>query len=70
MIMGEDYDKAKYKTAKKELRAIRAQIDEEKESFQIKLDQVERERDELAEKINQDFRKMMRMFLSISLFFL
>ena len=58
--MGEEYYKAKYKAAKKELKVVRSQMDEEKETFQIKLDQVERERDELAEKIDQDFRKIKK----------
>jgi hypothetical protein len=57
--MGEEYMyfKSKYKAAKKELRTLRAQMDEEKEINRMKLDQVERERDELAEKMDQNFRK-------------
>ena len=55
--MGEEYYKSKYKAAKKELRTLRAQMDEEKEINWMKLDQVERERDELAEKMDQNFRK-------------
>ena len=45
-------------------------MDEEKETFQIMLDQVEREPDELAEKIDQDFRKIKKIVSSISVAFL
>ena len=54
--MGEEYYKSKYKAAKTELRSLRTQMDEEKEIHRLKLDQVERERDELAEKIDHNFR--------------
>jgi Skp family chaperone for outer membrane proteins len=55
--MGDDYYKAKYKAVKKELRKVRTEMEELRQSLQLKLDQTERERDELAEKIDQDFRK-------------
>ena len=55
--MGEDFYKQNYKAAKKELRALGAQIGEEKETLRLKLDSIERERDDLAEKIDQNFRK-------------
>jgi len=55
--MGDDYYKAKYKAVKKELRKVRTEMEELRQSLQVKLDQAERERDELAEKIDQDFRK-------------
>ena len=58
--MGEDYYKTKYKAAKKELRRARVEMEEQRVSFQLRLDQAERERDDLAEKIDQDFRKKKR----------
>ena len=55
--MDDEYYKLKY-SVKKELRTLRANMEEEKEVLQIKLDNVERERDNLAEKIEQDFRTL------------
>jgi septation ring formation regulator EzrA len=55
--MDDKYYKLKY-SVKKELRTLRANMEEEKEVLQIKLDNVERERDNLAEKIEQDFRTL------------
>lgn len=65
--MGEEYYKAKYKALKKELRSVRTEMDEQRQLYEIKLDQVERERDQLAEKIDQDFRNERKYLIVIYL---
>jgi Arc/MetJ-type ribon-helix-helix transcriptional regulator len=58
--MVEDFYKSKSKVAKKALRALRAQVSEEKEALRLKLDTLERERYDSAEKIDRYVRKWKR----------